>query len=102
MPVTFMSFGEIDGGLAAALALLDLADADEDVGLELVELLLGHLAELDPHLRREQALAQHAVVVHLGLDRRHDLVEDEAHAGDDDRVDDDQHVNAPARASGGC
>ena len=83
MPVTFMSFGEMNCRFAAALALLDLADADQDVGLELVELRLRHLAELDLHLRREQALAQHGVVVHLRLDRRHDLVEDEAHAGDD-------------------
>src|SRR5205823_8887372 len=55
-----------DAGLAAALARLDLADARQDVGLELVELLLAHLAELHAHLRVEQPLAQHGVVVQLG------------------------------------
>ena len=52
---------------------------------KLVELLLRHLAELDPHLRGEQPLAQHGVVVHLRLDRRRDLVEDEPHAADQER-----------------
>ena len=79
MPVTFMSFGET-ARFAAALALLDLADAGEDVRFELVELLLAHLAELDPHLRVEQLLAQRGVVVQLRLDRRRDLVEHEPDA----------------------
>src|SRR3954468_2924743 len=88
-------------GLAAALPRLDLADADDDVGFQVVELLLADLADLEAQLRHEQALAQDAVIVQLGLDRRRDLVEHEADARDDQAVD-DEHVNVPVRASGGC
>src|SRR6266542_5782749 len=75
------------GRLAAALAFLDLADADEDVRFKLVEFFLAHLAELDAHLSLEQALAQRVVVVHLPVDGRRDLVEHEPDARDDQRVD---------------
>src|SRR6185436_4962963 len=105
-----------DRGLAAALAFLDLADAGDDVGLDLVELLLTDLLQLEAHLRVEQALAQHAVVVQLGIDGGRDLVEHEADAGEDQAVDDQHGVNAECRmpnaeaaslngrvrASGGC
>ena len=47
-----------------------------------VELFFGHLAELDPHLRREQLLAQRGVVVELTVGGGRDLVEDEAEAAD--------------------
>ena len=47
-----------------------------------VELLLAHLAELEPHLRGEQLLAQRGVVVQLGVDGRGDLVEHEPEAAD--------------------
>src|SRR6185436_1105867 len=86
-----------DRGLAAALAFLDLADAGDDVGLDLVELLLTDLLQ-------------------LGIDGGRDLVEHEADAGEDQAVDDQHGVNAECRmpnaeaaslngrvrASGGC
>src|SRR4051812_46593812 len=83
-----------DAGLATALARLDFANAHDDVGFELVELFLADLAELEAHLRVEQPLAQHAVVVQLGLDRCRDLVEDEANTRDDQRIDDQHLVGA--------
>ena len=64
-------------GFIAPFPLLDFTDAGEKAGLERVELRLRHLAELHLHLRVEQPFAQHGVVVHLGIDGRGDLVEDE-------------------------
>ena len=78
-----MSRGEGDRGFTAALAFPDLADAREDVRLQLVEFLLVHLAELDLHLRRQQPLTEHRVVVHLRLDGGRDLVEDEPDPADE-------------------
>src|SRR5262245_55676294 len=78
------------GGVAAALARLDLADARDDLRFEIVDLLLRQLAQLEAHLRVEEPLAQHGVVVELRVDRGGELVEHEPHAGDEQRVD-DQH-----------
>ena len=61
----------------------------EDVALDLGELVLGDLAELEPHLRLEQLLAQRRVVLRLGLGRRDDLVEHEAEAADQQGVEDE-------------
>ena len=47
-------------GRGRGVALPDLADARQQVGLDLRELLLGDLAQLEPHLRGQQLLAQHA------------------------------------------
>src|SRR5581483_4701917 len=50
-------------GERALGAALDLADAGEQVGFDGGELLLADLAELQPHLRLEQLLAEGAVVL---------------------------------------
>jgi hypothetical protein len=78
----------------AALALLDLADSLDDLGLELVEFLLIHLAEFDAHLGCQQLLAQLALVVQLGVDGGRDLVEDETNAADEKAVDDQHRLRA--------
>ena len=51
-----------------------------------------NLAELEPHLRFEQLLAQRRIVLRLGLGGRHDLVEDEAEAADEERIEDEHGV----------
>ena len=62
-----------------------------------------HLAQLDPHLRREQLLAKGGVVIQFGFDRRRDLVEDEPDAADQQAVDDEhERFSARAPASAGC
>src|SRR5262249_46486931 len=73
-------------GEGALLRPLDVADRGEQVALDRGELFLADLAELELHLRLEQLIAERAVVVHLGLGRRGDLVEDEAQAADQERV----------------
>src|SRR5712691_2874826 len=50
-------------GRGRLVALPHLADPREHVRLRLAELLLRDLAQLQPHLRRQQLLAQHGVVV---------------------------------------
>ena len=62
-----------------------------------VEFSLAHFAELEPHLRGEQLFAQVRVVVELGVDGGGDLVEHEAEAADQDRVE-DEHVEAMGRS----
>src|SRR5262245_14500441 len=88
------------GGLAAAPALVDLAETDQDVALELVEFLLRQLAELEAHLRVEESIAESGVVVQLGVDGGGELVEHEADARDEQRID-DQHINALVPVSAG-
>ena len=67
---------------------------------DLGELVVGDLAELEPHLRFEQLLAQRRVVVHLGLGGRDDLVEHEPEAADQQRVEDEHRRSVrPARSS---
>src|SRR5713101_6255000 len=78
--------GHRDG---AVLGALDLADAREDVGFGFGERLVGDLAQLQAHLRLEELLAQHGVVLHFLLRRGHDLVEDEPDAPDEKRIEDD-------------
>src|SRR5437870_4504976 len=75
------------GRFTAALRCPDVADASEDVGLEVVELLLPHLAKLDAHLRFQQPLTEHAVVVELAVHCRRDLVEHETDPGDKQAID---------------
>ena len=94
MPVTFMSFGEIAADSPPRWRSLISRMRARMSASRSSNSCLGHLAQLDLHLRREQALAQHAVVVHLRFDRRHDLVEDEADAGDDEGIDDQHGVGA--------
>src|SRR5207248_649989 len=53
------------------------------------ELFLSDLAELQPHLRGEQLLAQNAVVVELAVDGSGDLVQHELDAADEQRVEND-------------
>src|SRR5947209_8511994 len=50
------------------VALTDVADAGEQVGLGIRELLLRDLAELQAHLGGQELLAQEGVVVELGVD----------------------------------
>src|SRR5439155_19383455 len=52
--------------LVAPLPLADLAQPRQHVLLEGGEFLLRDLAQFQPHLRRQQLLAQLAVVVQLG------------------------------------
>src|SRR6185295_15517859 len=80
------------------LLLPDLAQPGQDVALQPDELLFVHLAELELHLRRQQLLAQRLLVVHLGVHRRSDLVEDETEAADQQAVEDD-HSASEARSS---
>ena len=58
-PVTFISPASRRSP-SAALPLADLAQAREHVALDVGELLLGDLAELEPHLGLEQPLAERA------------------------------------------
>src|SRR3954454_15827221 len=69
---------------------LDLANCGQHVPLDAGELLLGNFPEFEPHLRLEQLIAQRRVVVHLGLGRGDDFVEDEAEAADQQRVENEQ------------
>src|SRR5438477_6932 len=82
-----------------SLALTDLTQAGEEVGLDGRELLLGDLAQLQLHLRGQQLLTQHAVVVELAVDGVDDLVEHEPDAADEERVDDDHDRPPPRPAS---
>ena len=77
--------------------------AGQDVRLEGREFLLVDLAQLHPHLRGQQLLAQASPRRSSPLDRRGDLVEDERDAADQEAVEDD-HIRPPsrARASAGC
>src|SRR5688500_7230630 len=84
--------GRRSGALAARA---NLAQPRQDVRLEGVEFRLAHFSEVQPHLRGEQFLAQVRVVVELGVDSGGDLVENEAEAADQDRVE-DEHVEAMA------
>ena len=56
------------------------------------------LAQLAPHLRLQELLAQGAVVGQLGVDRRHQLVQHEAEPADQEAVDED-HSDPCARSS---
>ena len=76
--------------------IADLAQAREDVRSSSSNSSWRHLAELDPHLRREQLLAQRRVVVQLGVDRRGDLVEDEPQTADQQRVE-NEHASIDRR-----
>src|SRR6266436_7749989 len=76
-------------GRLATLPFADLAKPGEKVRLQRAELRLADLAQLEPHLGREQLLAQPRVVVQLGIDRRGDLAEHELDAAHEQAVDDD-------------
>src|SRR5947209_7449326 len=80
-----------------ALGVADLAQPGEDLALQRHEISLVHLPQLDPHLGRQQLLAQRRLVVHLLVDRRGDLVEDELDAADEEAVD-DQHGYSASEA----
>ena len=56
----------------ALAALLDLANAPEQILFDLLEVVVGDLARLALHLGGEQLLAQRGVVVHLRFGRRDD------------------------------
>src|SRR3954447_7309306 len=75
-----------DGRLASALPLSDLANPRDDLRLQLVERVLGHLTEFDAHLRRKQLVAQLPFVVQFALDRRRDFIEHETDAADEETV----------------
>src|SRR5262249_44875886 len=81
------------------LALADLAQACEQIGLDGGELLVRDLAELQAHLRGQQLLAQDAVVVELAVDGSGNLAQHELQAAHQERVDDDHDVDAPRRAT---
>src|SRR5205085_10357363 len=83
--------GRQGGGAGALPAIADLAQPLEDCRLERVELVLAQLPEFEPHLRREQLLAERRIVVQFRIDGGGDLVEDETEAADEDRVE-DEHV----------
>src|SRR5439155_1661501 len=76
-------------GRLAALPLADLAQPGQVVRSQRAELLLVDLAQLEPHLRGEELLAQARVVVHLGIDRSGDLAEHELDPGGEHAVEDD-------------
>src|SRR5687767_11216734 len=71
-----------EGGALRALA--DLPDALEQLALDLGELRVVDLAQLQAHLRGKQLLAQHGVVVELGVDGFRELAEDELDAADEE------------------
>src|SRR5688572_26588654 len=75
----------------------DLGDAPEELGLDAPEFRLVDLAHLEPHLGREELLAQRGVVVHLGLHRGGELLEDEAQAADEERIEDDHLARSSLR-----
>src|SRR3989454_4177135 len=83
-----------------ALALADLAQAGEQIGLEGREFLFGDLAELEAHLRGQQLLAHDAVVVELAVDGVDDLVQHELETADQQGVEDD-HGGYSRPAGGG-
>src|SRR5262245_46434064 len=70
----------------AGLLALDVANLGEDVALDFAELLVGELAELEPHLGFEKLFAKRRVVLRFGLGGRDDLVEDEAETADEERI----------------
>jgi len=67
-------------------ALLDVADPGEQIGFDLAELLVRHLPHFALHFRLEQLLAQHGVVVQLGLGGRRDRPEHPAKEGSQHEV----------------
>ena len=85
-----LSSGDIEMGPWPAL---DVADCKQDVALDGGKLLVGDLAELELHLRLEQAIPEGGVVVRLGLSRSDDLVEHEAEAPDQQGIEDEHHFN---------
>src|SRR5262245_59083788 len=87
-----------DGVALAPRPLADLAQAGQQVLLQVRELRLVDLAQLQPHLRVEKLLAHEALVVHLAVDGLGHLVEHEADAADEQRVEQD-HWPSRARSS---
>src|SRR5437867_618917 len=71
----------------------------EDVGFDGGELLLRDLAELQPHLCRQQLFPQNAVVVELAVDGGGDLAEHELDAADQQRVENDHGSASPGPAT---
>src|SRR5205814_6015041 len=82
-----------------ALALTDLAQPREQVALDGGELLRRDLAELEPHLSRQQLLAQNAVIVELAVHGGDDLVQHELDAPDQQRIEDDHRAAIPRPAT---
>src|SRR6266542_3152759 len=76
--------------------IANLAQARENLRLELVELCLAQLSELHAHLRRQQLLAKRGVVVQLGIHRRGNLVEHEPQPADEHRIE-YEHWRLPIR-----
>ena len=68
----------------------DLAEAGENIRLERREFFIGHLSELQPHLRAEELFAKRRVVVQLGVDSGRHFVKHEPASADEQRVEDDQ------------
>src|SRR5262245_41010505 len=71
----------------------DLANAREEVALDVCELTIGDLTELEPYLGLEQLLAKRGVVLHLRVRRGDDFLEDEPDRSDEQRVQ-DEHSRA--------
>ena len=76
-------------GERALLAAFHLPDRGDDVALDLGELSFGDLAQFEAHLRLEEHFAERRIVLRLVLCRLHDLVEHEAQAADEERVEDE-------------
>ncbi len=76
-------------GECAWLGALQLADPRENLALGLDELLIADLAELQPHLRLEQLLAERGVVLCFRFSRGHHLLEHESDAADQQVVQDE-------------
>ena len=70
----------------------DLSNPGEHVALDFLELGLGHLPELELHLRLEKPLAQPRIVVRFGFGSGDDLVKDEPEAADQQGIK-DEHWN---------
>src|SRR5581483_3197370 len=83
--------------LAAAAPLLQLANARQHLALGLREFLFGDLAQLEPHLRRQQLLAQPLGVVHLLVDGGRDLPQHPLDPADQHAVE-DEHATTRAPA----
>jgi hypothetical protein len=76
----------------------DLAKAIEHGAFDARKLLGADFAHLESHLRFHQRLVQARFVVHLLIDERRDLVEDEAQAAEEEIVD-EQHVRCASQAA---
>src|SRR4029079_8065196 len=84
----------------AGLLPLDFADPREDVALGSRKLFVGDFSELELHLWLEQLLAERRIVLHLGLSRGDDFVEDKAQGADQEGVEDEQFLRLSPTSAG--